>query len=87
MLKLTFADRDHFYADFVADPRVLKVRALSGGCRREETDERLSRHGVIASFSASDQGSDQGFHRRSQEGCGATLVPVVCVGELESLRP
>jgi fructose-bisphosphate aldolase, class I len=52
MLKLTLPDRDNFYADFVADARVLRVLALSGGYRREDADERLTRnHGVIASFS------------------------------------
>jgi fructose-bisphosphate aldolase class I len=52
MLKLTLPDRDDFYADFVADPKVLRVLALSGGYRREDATERLSRNpGVIASFS------------------------------------
>jgi fructose-bisphosphate aldolase class I len=52
MLKLTLPDEDDFYSEFVADPRVLRVLALSGGYTREEADERLVRnHGVIASFS------------------------------------
>jgi fructose-bisphosphate aldolase class I len=52
MLKLSLPDRDNFYADFVADPRVLRVLALSGGYSRDEADARLARnHGVIASFS------------------------------------
>ena len=52
ILKLTLPEKDDFYAEFVADPRVLRVLALSGGYSREEADERLARnHGVIASFS------------------------------------
>jgi fructose-bisphosphate aldolase class I len=52
MLKLTLPEQDDFYAEFVADPRVVRVVALSGGYSREEANERLARnHGVIASFS------------------------------------
>jgi fructose-bisphosphate aldolase class I len=52
MVKLTLPEQDDFYAEFVANPRILRVLALSGGYRREEADERLSRnHGMIASFS------------------------------------
>lgn len=52
MLKLTLPDQDDFYAEFVADPKVLRVLALSGGFSREEANDRLARnHGVIASFS------------------------------------
>ena len=52
MLKLTLPERDNFYADFVAHPKVLRVVALSGGYSREEANARLRRnHGVIASFS------------------------------------
>lgn len=68
MLKLTLPEQDDFYADFVADTRVLRVLALSGGYTRLEADERLARnHGVIASFSRalteglSAQQSDQEF--------------------------
>jgi fructose-bisphosphate aldolase class I len=51
MLKLSLPDRDDFYSDFVSDPRVLRVLALSGGYSRSEAVERLARdHGVIASF-------------------------------------
>jgi fructose-bisphosphate aldolase class I len=51
MLKLTLPDRDDFYADFVADPKVLRVLALSGGYSRDEAVTRLARNrGVIASF-------------------------------------
>lgn len=69
MLKLTLPEQDDFYADFVADTRVLRVLALSGGYTRLEADERLARnHGVIASFSRalteglSAQQSDQEFN-------------------------
>ncbi len=52
ILKLTLPERDNFYAEFVAHPRVLRVLALSGGYARDEACQRLSRnHGVIASFS------------------------------------
>jgi fructose-bisphosphate aldolase class I len=52
MLKLTLPEQNNYYADVIADPRVLRVLALSGGYRREEAVERLTRnHGVIASFS------------------------------------
>jgi fructose-bisphosphate aldolase, class I len=68
MLKLTLPDRDDFYSDFVADPRVLRVLALSGGYSRDEATERLARNqGVVASFSRalteglSVQQSDQDF--------------------------
>jgi fructose-bisphosphate aldolase class I len=52
ILKLTLPDQDDFYAEFVADPKVLRVLALSGGFSRDQANERLARnHGVIASFS------------------------------------
>lgn len=52
MLKLTIPTVDNFYADLIADPRVLRVVALSGGYARDDANERLSRNnGMIASFS------------------------------------
>jgi hypothetical protein len=88
MVKLTFPDRDNFHAHFVADPRVLKVRALSDGYRRVEADERLTRkHGVIASFSTSDQGNDQGFLRARPGGERRSASTCRRVREVESLRP
>lgn len=52
MLKLTIPERDNFYADLIADPRVLRVVALSGGFSRDEACEKLLRNpGLIASFS------------------------------------
>lgn len=52
MLKLTIPSVDNHYGDLVADPRVLRVVALSGGYSRAEAAERLARNdGVIASFS------------------------------------
>jgi fructose-bisphosphate aldolase class I len=52
MLKLTLPSEDDFYADLVADDRVLRVVALSGGYSREQSNDLLSRnHGMIASFS------------------------------------
>jgi len=52
MLKLTIPERDNFYADLIADPRVIRVVALSGGFSRDEACDKLSRNpGLIASFS------------------------------------
>jgi fructose-bisphosphate aldolase class I len=52
MLKLTLPEKDDFYKEFVGDPKVLKVVALSGGYARDEANAKLARnHGVIASFS------------------------------------
>ena len=52
MLKLTIPSEDGFYSDLIADPRVLRVVALSGGYPRDEANERLARNrGMIASFS------------------------------------
>lgn len=52
MLKLTLPDQPNFYADLVADPRVLRVVALSGGYSRDDANQKLEQnHGVIASFS------------------------------------
>ena len=52
MLKLTIPDEADFYADLIADPRVLRVVALSGGYSRLDANEKLARnHGMIASFS------------------------------------
>ena len=52
MLKLTLPEEDNFYAEFLKNPKVLKVVALSGGYSREEGNERLRRNqGVVASFS------------------------------------
>jgi len=52
MLKITLPEKDDFYAEFVRNPKVLRVVALSGGYSREEGNKRLRRnHGVVASFS------------------------------------
>ena len=52
MLKLTIPNETDIYADFIKNPRVLKVVALSGGYSRAEANEKLARqHGMIASFS------------------------------------
>lgn len=52
MLKLTLPTRDDFYADFVRQPNVVRVVALSGGYSQAEANELLRRnHGVVASFS------------------------------------
>lgn len=52
MFKVTIPSEDDFYADLIADPRVVRVVALSGGYSRKDADEKLARnHGLIASFS------------------------------------
>ena len=52
MLKLTLPEQDDFYSEFVQNPKVLRVVALSGGYSREEANDRLCRNrGVVASFS------------------------------------
>jgi len=52
MLKLTLPDEPNFYAELIADSRVLRVVALSGGYSRTEANDKLSQNnGMIASFS------------------------------------
>jgi fructose-bisphosphate aldolase class I len=52
MLKVTIPTRPSRYGDLAADPRVLRVVALSGGYSRDEACIRLSRDPtLIASFS------------------------------------
>ena len=52
MLKLTLPAQANFYADVIADPRVLRVVALSGGYSRTEANDKLSQNNaMIASFS------------------------------------
>ena len=52
MLKLTLPEQDGLYAPLIADRRVMRVVALSGGYSRDEANARLARNpGMIASFS------------------------------------
>ena len=52
MLKLTIPTQPGLYADLAADPRVLRVVALSGGYSRDEACALLARDPtMIASFS------------------------------------
>jgi fructose-bisphosphate aldolase class I len=52
MLKLTIPNAPGHYAGLAADPRVLRVLALSGGYSRDEACERLAMDpNLIASFS------------------------------------
>ena len=52
MLKLTIPSQPDLYADFIDDPRVVRVVALSGGYSREQANELLTHnHRLIASFS------------------------------------
>ena len=71
MLKLTIPTVAGLYADLAADPRVLRVLALSGGYSRSEACERLTAEpAMIASFSRalledlSEKQSDDQFHTR-----------------------
>jgi fructose-bisphosphate aldolase class I len=52
MFKLTLPETPDFYAPLIADKRVARVVALSGGYTRAEACRRLAaNHGIIASFS------------------------------------
>jgi len=52
MLKITIPTRPGLYGDLAADPRVLRIVALSGGYSRDEACARLARDPtLIASFS------------------------------------
>jgi fructose-bisphosphate aldolase class I len=71
LLKITIPDRPGRYGDLAADPRVLRVVALSGGYSRDEACERLARDPVlIASFSRAllegltDSQADEQFNAR-----------------------
>ena len=52
MFKLTIPDIPDTYAELIADPRVVRVVAMSGGYTREDSNKKLAaNHGLIASFS------------------------------------
>lgn len=52
MLKLTIPNKDDFYSEIIAHPRVIRVVALSGGYSRERSVELLHKNpGLAASFS------------------------------------
>jgi len=52
MLKLTIPTEANFYADLIANSKVVRVVALSGGYSQSEANEKLAlNHGLIASFS------------------------------------
>jgi fructose-bisphosphate aldolase class I len=69
MVKLTIPTRPGLYADVAADPRVLRVLALSGGYDRDRACELLAKDStMIASFSRallqglSDEQTDEQFN-------------------------
>ena len=71
MLKITIPTRPGLYGDLAADPRVLRIIALSGGYSRDEACARLARDPVlIASFSRAllegltEQQTDEQFNAR-----------------------
>jgi fructose-bisphosphate aldolase, class I len=77
MLKLTIPTRPGLYASLAADPRVLRVLALSGGYSRDRACALLAEdRAMIASFSRalleglSDQQSDEQFHSRLDASIG-----------------
>ena len=77
MLKLTIPTQPGRYASLAADPRVLRVLALSGGYSREDACALLARDpSMIASFSRalleglSDQQSDEQFHAQLDASIG-----------------
>ena len=52
MFKVTIPTVPDTYAELIADPRVVRVVALSGGYTREDSNKKLAEnHGLIASFS------------------------------------
>ena len=52
MFKLSIPVEDNLYRDLMADPRVVRIVALSGGYSQAEANAHLARnHGLIASFS------------------------------------
>jgi fructose-bisphosphate aldolase, class I len=77
IFKLTIPTHPGRYAGLAADPRVLRVLALSGGYSREEACSLLAREpAMIASFSRalleglSDQQSDEQFHAQLDASIG-----------------
>jgi fructose-bisphosphate aldolase, class I len=77
MLKLTIPTQPGRYAEIAADPRVLRVLALSGGYSRHDACALLARDpSMIASFSRAllegltDQQSDEQFHAQLDASIG-----------------
>jgi fructose-bisphosphate aldolase, class I len=77
MLKLTIPTQPGRYTDLAADPRVLRVLALSGGYSRDRACELLAREpSMIASFSRAllegltEQQTDEQFHARLDASIG-----------------
>jgi fructose-bisphosphate aldolase class I len=74
IFKLTIPTKPSLYADLAADPRVLRLLALSGGYERKEACERLAKEPtMIASFSRAllegltDGQTDEQFTRTLKE--------------------
>jgi fructose-bisphosphate aldolase, class I len=77
MLKLTIPTQPGRYAGLAADPRVLRVLALSGGYSRDQACALLAREpAMIASFNRalleglSEQQTDEQFHARLDASIG-----------------
>ncbi len=77
MLKLTIPTRPGLYASLAADPRVVRVLALSGGYTRDKACELLAKDpSMIASFSRAllegltDQQTDEQFHAQLDSSIG-----------------
>jgi len=84
MLKLTIPTQPDLYAGLAADPRVLRVLALSGGYSRDQACALLARDpSMIASFSRalleglSDQQTDEQFHAQLDASIGQIFAASV----------
>jgi len=84
MLKLTIPTQPGLYAGLAADPRVVRVLALSGGYSRDRACALLARDpSMIASFSRalleglSDQQTDEQFHARLDASIGQIFTASV----------
>ena len=84
LLKLTIPTQPGRYAGLAADPRVLRVLALSGGYSRDEACALLARDpSMIASFSRvlleglSDQQTDEQFHAQLDASIGQIFAASV----------
>ena len=84
MLKLTLPSQPGLYAGLAADPRVLRVLALSGGYSRDQACALLAKDpSMIASFSRAlleglaDQQTDEQFHAQLDASIGQIFTASV----------
>ena len=93
MLKLTIPTRPDLYGDLAADPRVLRVVALSGGYSRDEACALLARDPtLIASFSRAllegltDSQTDEQFNARLDASIMRSTAPR-CTSSRPAIEP